>query len=406
MSKILLVFLFFIVMPILKGQDNTKPELKFNGYIKTDLFYDSRQTVNLREGHFSLFPKDIQRDSLGKDLNDLNNFNILSIQTRLNCSISGLTAFGAKTSGFIETEFFGNSDPDINGLRLRHAFVKLSWSKTAVLIGQYWHPMFITEIMPEVLSFNTGVPFQPFSRNPQVRLSQSFGKFTFIAAASMDRDFTGLGPQGATSNYVRNSAFPGLDFQLHYNSDGNYFVAGTSFKKILPRTSTDKNFQTTNELNSYSYISAMKLNISGFTFKAEGSLVENGSSLMMLGGFGVKSKDPFTGIEEYSNLRIASVWSELAYGTDLKAGLFFGYSKNLGSTESISGPVYSRENTIDKLFRVSPRISVKSNELQIGTELEYTSVYYGKVNSKGMVEDSHQVSNLRVLLTAQYFINF
>jgi len=40
--------------------------------------------------------------------------------------ISGVNAFGAKATGLIESEFFGNSESDINELRLRHAFIKLN----------------------------------------------------------------------------------------------------------------------------------------------------------------------------------------------------------------------------------------------------------------------------------------
>ena len=43
--------------------------LSLSGYVKTDLIYDSRQTSNLREGHFLLYPL---AESLGADGEDLN----------------------------------------------------------------------------------------------------------------------------------------------------------------------------------------------------------------------------------------------------------------------------------------------------------------------------------------------
>ena len=61
------------------------------------------------------------------DMNDLNanpSFHILNIQTRLRGDITGPDAFGAKTSGAIEAEFFGTSESDLNGFRLRHAYVQ------------------------------------------------------------------------------------------------------------------------------------------------------------------------------------------------------------------------------------------------------------------------------------------
>jgi hypothetical protein len=32
--------------------------------------------------------------------------------------------------------------------RLRHAFIKFNWNTTELLIGQYWHPLFVTTCYP------------------------------------------------------------------------------------------------------------------------------------------------------------------------------------------------------------------------------------------------------------------
>jgi hypothetical protein len=168
----LVLFLIILSPCILKAQEEEKSYgIKFSGFVKTDVFYDTRQTVSIREGHFLLFPAAKDLDADNNDINGKSGFNILSIQTRLLGKITGPDAFGAKTSGLIEADFFGNENSsfsDVNGFRLRHAFVKLNWQKTELLIGQFWHPMFVTDCYPGVISFNTGAPFQPFSRNPQI----------------------------------------------------------------------------------------------------------------------------------------------------------------------------------------------------------------------------------------------
>ncbi|HYA49380.1 MAG TPA: hypothetical protein VEG35_06740 [Burkholderiales bacterium] len=53
--------------------------ISFSGYVKTDIFYDSRRTVNIREGHYLLFPKEPALDPLSRDVNAKSSFNILSI---------------------------------------------------------------------------------------------------------------------------------------------------------------------------------------------------------------------------------------------------------------------------------------------------------------------------------------
>ena len=89
--------------------------IKFSGFIKSDYFYDTRQNVSIRECHFLLYPSPVCKDSVGKDTNDVKNFNILSIQSRLTGKITGPDAFGAKTSGVIEADFFGNSNKNFDG---------------------------------------------------------------------------------------------------------------------------------------------------------------------------------------------------------------------------------------------------------------------------------------------------
>jgi hypothetical protein len=90
-----------------------------------------------------IYPEDENLDVNSNDINDKSSFNMLSIQSRINGKITGPEVIGAKPSAVLEGEFFGTSDADINGFRLRHSFVKLDWENTSLLVGQTWHPMFI-----------------------------------------------------------------------------------------------------------------------------------------------------------------------------------------------------------------------------------------------------------------------
>ena len=51
----------------------------------------------------------------------------------------------------------------------------MSWKDGEFLFGQFWHPLFIVNIM--MLSFNIGAPMEAQARDPQLRLSQKFGRF-------------------------------------------------------------------------------------------------------------------------------------------------------------------------------------------------------------------------------------
>lgn len=285
------------------------------------------------------------------DVNAKSNFNILSIQTRLLGKISGNEAFGANTSGQIEAAFFGTSDGDINGLMLRHAFEKFDWEKTSLLVGQTWHPMFITEVFPGVVSFNTWAPFQLFARDPQIGFTQSIESILLIFTAASLRDFTSNGPDCFSSSYLRNSVIPNLNAQVQFTMGSNIFGVGLDFKKNTPRLVTTKNFITEKSISTLSLTGYFKFNPDPVTIKSQVVYGSNLADLMMLGGYAV------------------------------------------------------RATNIDNLFRISPRIQSNSGKSRISTELEYTSAAYGKNDNsnRGKVIDTKNISNLRLLLAVYYF---
>ncbi len=406
MKKYLIILFFSAASAFLYPQES-KSEFGFSlsGFLKTDIFFDSRQTVSAREGHFLLYPSPESFDVNNVDINDKANFNILSIQSRLTGKITAPDAFGAKTSGLLEGEFFGTADSDINGFRLRHAFVKLDWEKVSLLVGQTWHPMFVTELVPGTVSFNTGAPFNPFSRNPQVRLTASFNKFKFIAAALTQRDFQSNGPAGFSSTYLRNAVIPNLHGQIQFTSDGHLIGIAVDYKTLMPRLVTTKNVSTDETISSFAATAFLKFNLEPVTIKAQGTYGGNLADLMMLGGYAIKSIDTTNGIEQYTDLKSLSGWIDLSTGKKIEFGLFAGYSKSLGAADNIAGSYFGRGTDIDNLLRISPRIQFNSEKTRISTELEYTSAGYGKPDNtdKGKIKDIKSITNIRLLVAFYYF---
>jgi len=72
-------------------------------------------------------------DVNGNDINAKPNLNFLAIQSRLTGKITGPDALGAKTSALMEGAFFGHSDGDVNGFRLRHAYGIMGISSFALI---------------------------------------------------------------------------------------------------------------------------------------------------------------------------------------------------------------------------------------------------------------------------------
>lgn len=426
MKKLVFIIILFSSQ-LLHAQEKT-PEPKFgisfSGFVKTDIFYDSRQSVSIREGHFSLYPDREILDINGTDINAKDHVNILSIQSRLTGKITGPEALGAKTSALIEADFFGNENgnfADVNGFRLRHAIIKMNWKTTELLVGQFWHPMFAHECFPDVVSFNTGAPFQPFARHPQLRLTQKIKQFNLILAIAEQRDFTSTGPDGGNSKYLNNEVLPDLNMHWQFKSTLNEKTdvlvgAGIEYKKLVPRLSFAFDQVSTdgvdsvyaagdNTVSSFALSVYSKVKTPKLTWKVHGVYGGNMTEFAMLGGYAV-SENPSPANLKYTYIptKTLALWSEINTNGKIQAGLFAAYTKNLGTTDENLGVYYSRGANINHVYRISPRIVGNFEKLRIATEFEFTVAEYGKTDKKGLVEENlSTVSNLRLLLAFYYF---
>jgi hypothetical protein len=377
--------------------------IRFTGFVKSDFWYDSRQVVGSREDIFLFFPKNISLDKTGKDINSRDNFNFSAITSRLTGIITGPEAFGAKTSGVIEADFSGMSNADINGFRLRHAYSKLSWAKYEMLFGQYWHPMFVPDVFPQVISLNTGAPFHPFIRNPQVSLTRFIRNWKIQLAMVGQRDNSNDGPDSYSPSYIRNTTIPNIHLQLQYKGKTNTFGFAGDYKQILPRTISIDSFYSTETVNSYALMAYWKYAKEKTSFRFKTIYGQNLTEHLMLGGYAVHSIDTATGIETYTPTNHLFMLGNFTYGKKIMFGLFGGFAKNFGTSDTNTGKYYSRGSDIAYMYRIAPSISFKSGSTQISTEIEYTVAAYGKADKYGIIKNPKEVGNLRVLLTIFYF---
>lgn len=431
-KSITFIFAFIIAYLLLSEEIKTNDfGIKFSGYVKSDFFYDSRQTVNLREGHFLLYPTPKFLDANSADINATSSLNFLSIQSRLTGNISAPDAFGAKVNGVIEADFFGNESAafiDANGFRLRHAFAKLNWGDDELLLGQYWHPLFIPTCFSEVISFNTGAPFQPFSRNPQIRYLHRFSDISFTGALVEQRDFTS--PAGSSS--LRNSSLPEIQGLLQYETKSlagnNIFLAGFGggYKVIKPQLNTEKSgkkYISDETLGGFNTNAFFKIDFKSFSFKCQAIYGQNLYDMTMLGGYAISEiLDSTKNSVRYTAVNTFSTWSEIILNhINLQFSIWAGYTENLGSNDKIM--IYSnkvggtdvtlRGTSIDNLtaikyiYRFSPRIVLTSAKLSFALEGEYTTASYATKDSNGIlnrdnygkITQSENVSNFRILFS-------
>ena len=405
--KFILFFLIFSCT--VQAQDSLKKiSFEVHGFVKSDFWVDSRQVVQALEGLFSLYPANVKLDPQGKDINAHPTFNYSAMSSRLNVMMHGPDVFGAKTSAFLESDYTGISNQTLNTLRLRHAWIKMQWSKWTVVMGQDWHPMFVEEVFPGVLALNTGTPFQPFIRNPQLRISYQLGHSQFIGAVLSQRDNSNFGPLGKDFSYLTNSMVPNIHGQWKFQKGNHTMGLGVDWKSIMPRLETDSGHYTRETLNSKALMAYYKLEKDKFCWKSKAIYGENLTEHLMLGGYAVAQIDSSIDARTYTTSRHLFAWSQVIWKIQKKKtlwmpGVFVGYAKNLGSPIENAGIWYARGADIDQVMRGAVDLFIRQGPLMFSFEYELTRAYYGDIKLNGRVNNSKPVDNHRFEVSVFYF---
>jgi hypothetical protein len=381
-----------------------KPTLSWSGFVKAEGMFDTRQIVEAREGYLLFYPRKIVLDKDGNDINAHASFNQYAMTARITLKVAGPEMLGAKASALIEGDFTGASNLELNSLRLRHAYVKLQWNHASLLAGQYWHAINIPEMIPYVLSLNTGAPFHPFSRQPQIRFDANRGKLNAMVALSAQRDYQNMGPIGNSTTYLRNSVIPNLDGQIQYNSEKLFAGVGVDYKRLTPRIVTDSLYATSAAVNCVSYTGFVMVKTKPLIVKMQWIYGQGLNDNLVMGGYGVKHIELSTNQQEYTPLNYISGWINLqTTGNRWQGSVFAGYTKGFGSNDVIIGSVYARDADIAYVYRFSPMLSYINGKLLLATEVEITTAAYGQPDSHYKVYDAKPVTNARISFSIGYF---
>ncbi len=399
--------------------------LKIYGQVRTDIFYNSRANTESVDGLFYSFPKDEDFDANGNDRNGSGSSNMYTVYSRMGFDFAGPMIGKAKTSAKIEFDFRGHDNDNLSALRLRHAYFNFDWGKNKFLVGQTSHPFF-GDVSPQILNLNTGSPFQPFGRAPQIRYRYNSGALQLQAAALWQSQFKSHGPtadDGTGSGNKRNqyphknSNVPELALGLDYKANGWIIGAGIDMLSIVPRTKAvggdGTTFKVDERLTTVSYEAHVKYQKEKLFFAAKSTLGSNFTHTSMMGGYAVKSQDSKTGEREYTPFRNSSNWINIVYGKKWKPGIFIGYIKNLGTADDMdldNKVIYGSGTEIDQLLSGTFELTYNVPHWKIGAEYNYTSAWYGKKDDKGKyiyqkngkVTDTHAVGNNRLVLSATY----
>lgn len=379
------------VFEVLRAQSSFS--LDWHGFVNPHYYADSRSVVGGREDMMLFFPKPIVKDSLGNDLNDGWQADMLAITARLGLTIKGPDIWGAKTKAYIEGDFTGSTNATINDLRLRHAYIDLNWEHHRLLAGQYWYAMVIHEIMPMTNPLNMGSPFHCYARQPQVRYEYHLDAFEAVAVAQwqLDNMSQGLLNGTATSStlFARHSMIPELNFQLRYNTGNLFFGAAVNVKTIQPMVQTVATAVQPSQKkhSSLTYSVFGKVNLGEVTLKAQTLLNNSLYEGCSLGGYLMLADGSF------EDWHFNTVWLDIERNSGhWRPGIFLGFAKNLdyGNTNFVH--CFGRGHDMEYLWRIQPRLTYTTLKgLSFTGEAEYTRAGY-----------ADPVGNLRLSLSMTY----
>lgn len=391
---------------------------KFYGQIRTDFYYNSRANEETVDGLFYMYPKDKVRDEDGNDLNSTPSSNFYTLYSRLGVDVAGPKLGTAKTSAKVEIDFRGTGS-SYSVVRLRHAYLNLDWGKSALLLGQTWHPLF-GDVSPQILNLSVGAPFQPFSRAPQIRYRYTDGNFMLTGAAVWQSQYLSQGPAGKSAEYIKKSCIPEIYVGADYKKGGLLAGVGIELLSMKPRTESvmqeiemiggepeviaTHRYKVDERITTLSYEAHVKYTTKDWFIGAKSVLGSNLTQASGLGGFGIKSQNERTGEREYTPIRFSSSWLNVVYGQKWKPGIFVGYAKNLGtSDELVSSTLYGTGTNLDKLVTAGAELTYNVPHWKFGLEYTLSSAWYGTLSkSDGAINNTHAVCNNRIVAVAMF----
>ncbi|MDP2115374.1 MAG: hypothetical protein Q8K69_15090 [Bacteroidota bacterium] len=438
MKKLLSAFLFLCAITTF-GQE-VKPKettLEFYGFVRYEAFWDTYKGLNAANEQFFVLPLYAGIDANGEHINQTPTYNFSSMATRLGLRINGPVIFNAKTSANIETDFAGDLGANPAMFRVRQANAVFSWTKSSLLVGQTWHPFWSGKVFPTVGGLNTGCPFQPFNRSPQVRFDyKPNAKFILSAALVSEFQYKSYGfskidsmyPKAMLCNdktdaFTRNAGIPEMVANIELNNGGFTLGAGTSLKYIKPTLYTvgisagkdDQKYVSDDLVQGLSFVGYTQYVKNMFTIRAKAVVGQNMTHLTIPGGYGVKSVDQATGAMNYTPYNTLTSFINAVYGKKYQVGFFAGYLKNMGTNDALynfgtsaSDPVAVTPGMVPNvasIYRVAPHFAINVSKVRLVFEYELTSAEYGtgKINlADGLYGSSTDVTNHRGQLMLMY----
>jgi len=431
------------------AQDETPAKLRLYGFIRNYLVYDTRAVDAGTQDLYFYMPKDRSLQEDGTDLNAAPSFRMLALTSRLGLDISGYRIGDTQVSGIIEGDFYCMSGSTA-AFRLRQAYASILWDNMVLgdltlNVGQTWHPM--AADLPHVTNLETGAPFNPFNRSPQIMAHWSVGNFTWTGGILYPMQYLPVGPSSTTgpswdvwrkeyspqttyatvksAAFVKNGLIPEVYLGVSYSRGGFLGKAGVNLFSIRPGweapaiTVIDAaTRELTYDYDTRSVIRERLFAVSPFVYlqyssgsfqiRAKSILAQAGEHMNLLSGYGAtfdwkRQRMAYTPMRDWASFVSFQVGRRIRFMTML------GYMQQLGTTKSLFNYELSdfrnsiwlntsADSHIQRAFRATPTLAYNLGKLTFSIEYNCTGAWFGegRRNIGGLYTAGHWVLNHRI----------
>ena len=427
---------------------------KLYGFVRNYIAFDTREVSAGTQDLYFYMPRNISMEG-GVDRAATPSLRMLSLTTRLGLSFSGYRIGDLQVGGAVEGDFYCMTG-SAAVLRMRQAYVGLLWDNLElgdllVNVGQTWHP--VAADMPHVTNLETGAPFNPFNRSPQVMFHWMVRRFTLTGGILYPMQYLPVAPTSTTeplwnpftnqyvpsttlgaaksADPVKYGMIPEVYLGLSYQGGGFLGRAGVNFFSSMPRwqaPSIKIVDEATKELSfDYENTSMLKARLFAFSpfvflqytngsfqVRAKGILAQSGEHLNLLSGYAATYNWKRHALE-YTPMQDLAAFLSFQYGKKFQVMGMFGYMQQIGTTRTVfaywANDVLNNvwlntaaDSRIQRAFRATPTIAYNLGRLTFSLEYNLTGAWFGTGtrNRGGLYGSGHWVLNHRVLQMVKF----
>ena len=392
---------------IVAAQDEIPGKVRLYGFVRNDVLFDSREVDTDPEEPYFFMPGGTTL--VGEvDQNAVPSLRMLALTSRLGVKVSGYQIGETKVTGTIEGDFFVSSGSTAT-FRMRQAYMGLLWDNLELgdllmNVGQTWHPM--AADMPHMNNLETGAPFNPFNRSPQVMADVKLnGHFSFTGGFLYLNHYLPVGPSGKSKDYYK-YGLPEVYLGVTYKNGPFVGKAGLDMVNSKPYNLYD-NRKAKGYLTTFSPFLFGQYTKGLFQLRAKTILAQSGEHMNLLSGYGVCDYESTSNTFSYTPMQDWASFVSVQYGKKVQFLGMAGYMKQLGTTKDLSGELWlntAADAKITEALRFTPTVAWNIGKFTVSLEYNITTARFGEGvrDARGLFEDGKWITNHRFICMTKF----